>query len=83
MLGAEPARLTALRTEAPSQAALGASRPLWQPISGLVSLQHLAGTAADERTRAQTAGRKTTPSVRDARLYLCDFDKKAEDFDTR
>ena len=49
------------------QVARGASRPLRQPISGLVSLQHLADAAAQERTGAdrsldRRSGRETARS---------------------
>lgn len=43
-----------------------------QPISGLVSLQHLGGSERGERSRAQAAGRRTARSVRDAQLWFCE-----------
>lgn len=45
-----------------------------QPISGLVSLQHLGGSERWVRSRAQAAGRKTARSVRDAQLWFCEED---------
>ncbi len=47
-----------------------------QPISGLVSLQHLAGTEATERTWAEAAGRKNTSRLRDAQLWFCELYKE-------
>lgn len=54
-----------------------------QPISGLVSLQHLGGTEPSSGTCSPAARRKKTSSVRDAQLWFCEFDKKVGDHDTR
>lgn len=53
-----------------------ARRTRRQPISGLVSLQHLAGTEATERTWAEAAGRKNTSRLRDAQLWFCELDEE-------
>lgn len=88
MLRAQTACLSALHW-APSQPTTtrreGAQprRTRRQPISGLVSLQHLGGTEPSSGTCAPAARRKKTSRVRDAQLWFCEFDKKVEDHDTR
>lgn len=52
-----------------------------QPISGLVSLQHLGGTEASSGLELrQRGGRRLRAS---AQLWICEFDKKVKDYDAR